>query len=850
MSTFSDINFNMAPLNKPDLLAPKDSGPSQDGIGPAPSSSKAKNCAECRRLKVKCDRKVPCQNCLKRGCPSICPDSVLVARGNKLILANTEDLHQRLEQYSLRIRELETALSSLQAKHSDDPHPLLSPDQLLTGSIRKEEEDPNDAPVTSFGSLMIGGDGTAKYFGATSGAEWVIPLEDDTAQQGYSCAPVSVKGNGNPFKGASDLDLVNGGFPGPVDADMLDIPALKKMVIAELPPRDRAISLINTYYSRVAWQFDPIRRTRLINEFFVPCYENVQDPPISPHGVALLYAIFGLGMFHTPELNNYASQAHHYITLSRASLALDCIFVNTSVTAIDAMLLHVQYLEMSDDPGGAAKAWATLGTTLKLAQALGLHREPSMWGLPVDEVSRRRRTMWELVVYDHWLALHVGRPPMISRQHFDVEIPFDEPDVTDTDPNFHRGKHHFSLVCLWPVLDLALASGNRGSYSALLKLDKKIRDWTLPIHLRVAKHTVPEERQTAYIFQRTSVFMVREIGLMCLHRSYFARALLEPPFDPLRGQYSRSVLAAYASACAVLGRIRTLYAREPIIMARFPFFWTHSFSAAVILGAIVTRAPDCPLAATALVEFDHAVEMFKRARNGYRAGRLLPVLLDLQSKAKASKESFERGTWSRPTESDPALFPGLGGCKAIVHQTRQQPAASPASSTEENNVLASLGNVQPTLDDYLRSFQQQPGNSNTNVPMGITSSDDFLRGALTGDWAGLAPTQPDSTMPDLTGRYNPAPATLNVSWQDTYNTQPMQQNGSGMFAPSPYSDSSMSSGSNGNNLQSNFAYTPPFQSFGKTPPANTASLANGQSEETIVLWDNFLRDLGLQNVPN
>ncbi|KIM34296.1 hypothetical protein M408DRAFT_59666 [Serendipita vermifera MAFF 305830] len=699
MFTSSDINFNMAPLNKPDLLAPKDSGPSQDGIGPAPSSSKAKNCAECRRLKVKCDRKVPCQNCLKRGCPSICPDSVLVARGNKLILANTEDLHQRLEQYSLRIRELETALSSLQAKHSDDPHPLLSPDQLLTGSIRKEEEDPNDAPVTSFGSLMIGGDGTAKYFGATSGAEWVIPLEDDTAQQGYSCAPVSVKGNGNPFKGASDLDLVNGGFPGPVDADMLDIPALKKMVIAELPPRDRAISLINTYYSRVAWQFDPIRRTRLINEFFVPCYENVQDPPISPHGVALLYAIFG-------------------------------------------------------------------------------------------------------------------------------------------------------LVCLWPVLDLALASGNRGSYSALLKLDKKIRDWTLPIHLRVAKHTVPEERQTAYIFQRTSVFMVREIGLMCLHRSYFARALLEPPFDPLRGQYSRSVLAAYASACAVLGRIRTLYAREPIIMARFPFFWTHSFSAAVILGAIVTRAPDCPLAATALVEFDHAVEMFKRARNGYRAGRLLPVLLDLQSKAKASKESFERGTWSRPTESDPALFPGLGGCKAIVHQTRQQPAASPASSTEENNVLASLGNVQPTLDDYLRSFQQQPGNSNTNVPMGITSSDDFLRGALTGDWAGLAPTQPDSTMPDLTGRYNPAPATLNVSWQDPYNTQPMQQNGSGMFASSPYSDSSMSSGSNGNNLQSNFAYTPPFQSFGKTPPANTASLANGQSEETIVLWDNFLRDLGLQNVPN
>jgi len=212
---------------------------------------------------------------------------------------------------------------------------------------------------------------------------------------------------------------------------------------------------------------------------------------------------------------------------------------------------------------------------------------------------------------------------MISRQHFDVELPLDDPEPSEPNPHFHRGKHYFSQVCLWPVLDLALASSNRATYAAVLKLDKKIRDWTLPASMRVAKCSgiELEDQQTAHIFQRTSIFMVREITLMCLHRyvstspdltskrtlflhrSYFACALLEPPFDPLRGRFSRSVLAAYASACAVLGRIRTLYAREPIIMVRFSFFWTHSFSAAVILGAIATRAPDCPLAATALVEF-------------------------------------------------------------------------------------------------------------------------------------------------------------------------------------------------------------------------------------------------------
>lgn len=31
------------------------------------------SCAECRRLKLRCDKKLPCGSCLRRGCESICP---------------------------------------------------------------------------------------------------------------------------------------------------------------------------------------------------------------------------------------------------------------------------------------------------------------------------------------------------------------------------------------------------------------------------------------------------------------------------------------------------------------------------------------------------------------------------------------------------------------------------------------------------------------------------------------------------------------------------------------------------------------------------------------------------------
>lgn len=30
-------------------------------------------CAECRRLKLRCDKNVPCGSCYRRGCESICP---------------------------------------------------------------------------------------------------------------------------------------------------------------------------------------------------------------------------------------------------------------------------------------------------------------------------------------------------------------------------------------------------------------------------------------------------------------------------------------------------------------------------------------------------------------------------------------------------------------------------------------------------------------------------------------------------------------------------------------------------------------------------------------------------------
>ena len=48
-----------------------------------------------------------------------------------MFLANTEELHERIAYLHRRIRDLESALRSVQEQVSTQPHPLLAPELLL-----------------------------------------------------------------------------------------------------------------------------------------------------------------------------------------------------------------------------------------------------------------------------------------------------------------------------------------------------------------------------------------------------------------------------------------------------------------------------------------------------------------------------------------------------------------------------------------------------------------------------------------------------------------------------------------------------------------------------------------------
>lgn len=94
------------------------------------------------------------------------------------MLAATEYLHKRIAKMNERIRQLEDALAILQARCSDETHPLLRDDPLPSKTDPEDEEDGEDVEpahradiIDTFGTLSVSDHGVSRFFGPTGGSE-------------------------------------------------------------------------------------------------------------------------------------------------------------------------------------------------------------------------------------------------------------------------------------------------------------------------------------------------------------------------------------------------------------------------------------------------------------------------------------------------------------------------------------------------------------------------------------------------------------------------------------------------------------------------------------------------------
>ncbi|KAG6888567.1 hypothetical protein C0995_007356 [Termitomyces sp. Mi166 len=606
------------------------------------------------------------------------------------VLANTEVLHEKINQLSNRVRSLEDALAQSHALHSTFPHPLLTEELLqikrplererLDLSNGKDEKGDLNDNIDSMGSLSISHGGRSTFFGQTANS-W--------NEEGYE---ESEDGSGHDSPQPTDIPWLSFAFPFSPSA-IKTAETLRGSIVTFLPRPNVARKISDIYFRHAAWMYTPISENGFLESILRPIYDQdgVFQSSVSAHSLAVLFMVLAIGTLMDLDRPAHNSESMQYYQLARAALALDPVLEEQTIPGIQALLLMCHFMFLSDMGG---PRWVIMGMIVKMAQSIGLHRDSGKWKLDSVETQKRRELFYELLTYDSWQSLTFGRPPSLSTLHIDSKFPHETTKnaAGEVEMSFAAWKHRFASQCLSVVHDQAFGA-RPPNYKAIQDLDKRVRQWYVPPTLQVPGFggTKPgvelEQPSVELTFQRYIAFAIKEIG-------YFAQAMEDSPVDPMGSKYSPSVLAAYNSACSFVGLIQSLFKQHPVLTERMWFLFTHVFSCAIVLGSIAVKSK-MQIAPSALSHLDSAYNLFSQVTDQSRTCKILPILQKLRERAHAalsnSPQQGENGTrlsfFSPTIKSETEELTTLGGMTRLVSRkspsspsySGSSPASQPAS---------------------------------------------------------------------------------------------------------------------------------------------------------------------------
>ncbi|KAJ4301083.1 hypothetical protein N0V90_003173 [Kalmusia sp. IMI 367209] len=126
---------------------------------------------------------------------------------------------------------------------------------------------------------------------------------------------------------------------------------------------------------------------------------------------------------------------------SRLNIMDESFVQAASMEFLQAMVL---YLSVELGTVNPQRQWLQLGTTIHMAQSLGVHRDPSTFGLNPIEIETRRRLWAQICILDGRLAEQLCREPAINPDTYDIALPLSLSDqgLSDLDLQSrptHRG---------------------------------------------------------------------------------------------------------------------------------------------------------------------------------------------------------------------------------------------------------------------------------------------------------------------------------------------------------------------------------------------------------------------------
>jgi len=302
-----------------------------------------------------------------------------------------------------------------------------------------------------------------------------------------------------------------------------------------------------------------------------------------------------------------------------------------SITAAQTFILLGSYHVYHGRPN---LSFSLLGATIKMSQALGMHREPLRGNF--EDIEERKRVWWTIYTWDRFASITYGRPLGINDKDCNINMPA---DVWEN-PSFASPRQDQSSICYSPYQRelnrlyliaspaLEIIFGSRTSrtsdqlvgdtYAALVKeATQNLQKWrnSLPSHLVLdlkrdfRSDGGPDAK--AYALQSLSLHLTYDNVLIVMHRPLLARQVdhlstttngLSPgtcEVDPMTAASPKPNLSQTASSDLWMNAaVRTSRVTELPVLAQLAtdshlvaFLAINLFNAAIVLAVMALSEP-------------------------------------------------------------------------------------------------------------------------------------------------------------------------------------------------------------------------------------------------------------------
>ncbi|KAJ5182506.1 hypothetical protein N7492_000122 [Penicillium capsulatum] len=523
-----------------------------------------KACYPCHARKVKCDRNLPCDGCVKRDHANLCsyerpskkrsqafhPSPVGGAEGNPTgdhLMHSTYDDHapsvkpesipsrpngaseggrvsiarDDWDNVRNRLREMESTISSLRMglERAEEPPVALDSGSVQSpdASSRSKAASPEREGIHAANTL---GKGTV-HLGSRSVLAYILNNKSGSDQ-----LQALLEGGILPKLG---LDNESATYPF-VDLWSTDMSTFDISAVCSALPTDEQCRDFFFYYKDIAGAIYPVledvrdfeNSLELLLQNRIASggvYREDANEAQNPFGVSiaylgLLFAVLASGC-QSSDLGSKEREltSQVYVCCSYQCLRMTNFLSQPTIEAIQTLLVIGNVLSYNMNPG---ISYVLLGMTLRMGLALGLHVESRNFS-PLERY-RRRHVWWSMAWQDSHFSLSYDRPSTTA---------VSQPDIAYREGSRAGDLTYFETLCR--VISLALevvrirmlSPHAQISFESIQEYKERIQNIMVEAkpHLRHAKYCTSSKDHLERV-------------VLKLHSSYFASELCRPALKP------------------------------------------------------------------------------------------------------------------------------------------------------------------------------------------------------------------------------------------------------------------------------------------------------------------------------